>query len=81
MCLCIRGESRAKSAGRIFDALGPQMIQGGFHADRVPEHDRIGDQAERAKLVFLTLAIRLSDFAALAVADGPGSPDGGLRRD
>ena len=50
------------------------MIQGGFHVDRVPEHHRIGDHAKRAELVFLILAIRLSDFAAPAVADGPDHP-------
>ena len=42
--------------------------------DDVPEHDRIGDQGEGAELAFLALAIRLSDFAAPAVADGPDHP-------
>ncbi|AMM18496.1 hypothetical protein AX768_30035 (plasmid) [Burkholderia sp. PAMC 28687] len=46
------------------------MVQGGFDVDRVPKHDHIEHQAECAELVFLTLAVMLTQLAALAVKDG-----------
>jgi hypothetical protein len=38
---------------------------------RVPEHDRIQYQAERPRLILLSLTIALAQFAALAMEDTP----------
>ena len=48
------------------DALGPEMVQGGLPVDGVPEHDRVGDQAEGIPLVFLAWAVGFPYFAALS---------------
>jgi hypothetical protein len=38
----------------------------------VPEHERVEREAERAKLVFLAVAVGLARLAFVAVEDDPG---------
>ena len=53
--------------GTDAEAFSTKALQRRVHVDRVPQDDEIDDEAERAKLVFLTFAIALPQFAALAV--------------
>lgn len=48
------------------------MVEGGVLVARVPEHDGVDDQAERAELVFLPFPVALPELSPLAVEDGPG---------
>jgi hypothetical protein len=48
-------------------AFRAKLVELGVDVDRVPEHDHIDDQPERAKLVLLAISITLAQFAALAV--------------
>ena len=48
------------------------MVEGALGIDRVVEDDRVDDQAERAQLFLLALAVGLAQFAAAAVADVAG---------
>ena len=50
-------------------ALAAQLREHGVHVQRIPQHDHVHDQAERAQLVFLPFAVALEQFAALAVED------------
>jgi len=49
-----------------------QVVEGGVLVARVPEHDGVDDQAERAELVFLPFPVALPELSPLAVEDGPG---------
>ena len=44
--------------------LNAQLIEYSVHINRVPQHDEIDHQAKGAKLILLTLAIPLAQFAA-----------------
>ena len=44
-----------------------QLFESCLHVDCVPEHHHIYDEAQAAKLVFLTLSVRVTDFSATAV--------------
>ena len=48
------------------------MVEGGVLVARVPEHDGVDDQAERAELDFLPFPVALPELSPLAVEDGPG---------
>ncbi len=48
-------------------AFAAQLRQHRIHVQRVPKHDHVHDQAERAQLVFLPFAVALEQLAALAV--------------
>ena len=48
-------------------AIRPDLANGLLHVDGVPMHDGIESQAKSAKLLFLSLLKRTSDFAAFAV--------------
>src|SRR5277367_1597651 len=52
-------------------AVPSQLLDGRLHVDGVPVHDGIEGEAKAAKLFFLPLLKRASDFAALAVVDTP----------
>ena len=54
--------------GQDLVSLGPELIERRIHVNGVPEHDEVDDESERTKLVLLSLAIALAQFAALAVA-------------
>lgn len=53
-------------------AGGGEVVEGALGVDRVVEDDRVDDQAERAELLLLALAVALAQFAAVAVADVAG---------
>jgi hypothetical protein len=53
------------------DAVPSQLLDGRLHVDGVPVDDGIEGKPEAAKLFFLPLPKRASDFAALAVVDTP----------
>jgi hypothetical protein len=55
------------AAGRRGD-----VIEGALGVDRVVENDGVDDQAERAELLFLALAVGLAELAAAAMADVAG---------
>ena len=40
-------------------SIGLQLAQYRIHVVRVPEHDRIDDEAQRAELIFLPLFVAL----------------------
>jgi len=48
-------------------AVQPDLVDGFLHVDGVPVHDGIEGEAKGAKLLFLPLLKRASDFAALAM--------------
>jgi hypothetical protein len=50
----------------------PQLLDRGVQIARVPQHHRVQDQAQRAQLVLLALAVRLVDLPAPAVAQRAG---------
>ena len=52
-------------------AVSSQLLDGRLHVDSVPVDDGIEGKPEAAKLFFLPLPKRASDFAALAVVDTP----------
>src|SRR5450755_4719451 len=66
------GLSRSMSASFDRQAAGAEVVECALGVDRVVEHDRVDDQAERAELFFLALAVALAQFAAVAVADIAG---------
>jgi hypothetical protein len=41
------------------EAFPGQLVHGGFYIQRIPEHDDVEDQAQCAKLVFLSFPIAL----------------------
>ena len=53
-------------------AAGGEVVERSLGVDRVVEDDRVEDQAERAELFFLALAVALAQLAAVAVADVAG---------
>jgi hypothetical protein len=53
-------------------AFGHEVAENGVHIDRVPEHDEIDHESECPQLVFLALAVTLSQFSTLSMKDGPG---------
>jgi hypothetical protein len=53
------------------DTVPPQLLDGFLHVDGVPVHDGIEGKAKGAKLLFLPLAKRTSDFAAFAMVNAP----------
>ena len=53
-------------------ALGAELVERRVHVDRVPEHDDVDHQPERAELVLLAFAVALAQLAALAVEDDAG---------
>ncbi len=65
-------ERRKPSDVVIFDppAAGTHLIQRCLRVARVPEHDRVDDEAERAELVLLSFLVPLPQLAALAEEDG-----------
>ena len=67
-------ETERRKAGYVFVqddmAFRTELVERGIDVDRAPEHDQIDDQPERAKLILLSIAITLAQFAALAVEDG-----------
>ena len=48
-------------------ALLSQLIEYHARANRIPEDDHIGDQAQRAKLILLPVAVALTQLPALTV--------------
>ena len=54
-----------------FHAVQPDLVGGFLHVDGVPMHDGIECEAKGAKLLFLPLLERASDFAALAMVNAP----------
>ena len=61
-------------------AAGGKVVKGALGVDRVVEDDRVDDQAERAELLLLALAVALAQLAAVAVADIACEARGGSRR-
>ncbi len=55
-----------------FAAMGAELVKGGVHAARVPEHDAVQDKAERSEPVFHPLVVALIQLALLAVEDMTG---------
>jgi len=56
------------------DAVQPEMTNGFLHVAGVPMHDGIEGEAEGAKMLFLPLLKRTSDFAAFAMMNAPAEP-------
>ena len=54
------------------ESLGPELVEGSIHVDRVPQDDGVDDQAKGAELILLALAVALAQFTALAVEDNAG---------
>src|ERR1700738_2042614 len=54
------------------ESLGPELVEGSTHVDRVPQDDGVDDQAKGAELILLALAVALAQFTALAVEDNAG---------
>jgi hypothetical protein len=54
-----------------FHAVQPDLVGGFLHVDGVPVHDGIECEAKGAKLLFVPLLERASDFAALAMVNAP----------
>jgi hypothetical protein len=52
-------------------AVPSQLSDGFLHVDGIPMYDGIEGEAKAAKLFFLPLLKRASDFTALAMADTP----------
>jgi hypothetical protein len=50
-------------------SLRAQLVEDRLHVDGVPQDDYVKDQAQRPELILLTLAVALTQFAALAVED------------
>jgi len=46
--------------GSDWEAFPCQLLDGGLDVQRIPEHDDIEDQAQRAQLVFLPFPIALA---------------------
>ena len=53
-------------------SIGLQLAQYRIPVARVPEHDRIDDEAQRAALIFLPLFVAPPSLAALAEEHSPG---------
>jgi hypothetical protein len=49
------------------------LVQLRIQVDRVPQHDDVDHEAKRAEPLFLTPAIALAQFAALAVKHHVGA--------
>lgn len=64
-----RAESLDVFVAGFAGGAGGDVVQGALRVDRVVEDDRVDDQAERAELFFLALAVGLAQFAAAAMAD------------
>lgn len=58
------------SATLDLEALLAKLTQRRIHVDRVPEHNHVDDQSERAELILLALPIPLPQLPALAVKGG-----------
>ena len=54
------------------ESLGPELVEGSIHVDRVPQDDGVDDQAKGAELILLALAVALAQFTALAVENDAG---------
>ena len=71
-------EAKRRQAGHVrgvhLDALGAELSEGRVHVNRVPEHNDVDHEAERAELVLLALAVALAQLALLAVEDGTRQP-------
>jgi hypothetical protein len=52
-------------------AVLPHLLDGRLHVDGIPVDDGIEGKAKAAKLFFLPLLKRASDFAALPMVDPP----------
>jgi hypothetical protein len=52
-------------------AVRPDLADGLLHVEGVPMHNAIESEAKGAKLLFLPLLERTSDFATFAVVDTP----------
>ena len=46
--------------GPDVEAFGTKLVEYGVHVDRVPQHDEVDDDAERAELIFLAFAVALA---------------------
>ncbi len=55
-------------------ASRPEVLQGTLHVHRVPNDDCVDHQPEGGELVFLPLAVALSQLASLAVEHHPRQP-------
>lgn len=60
-----------RQPGHVFipdlKAVRAQLGQSRFHVARVPKHNHVEHQAERAELVFLAFAVVLAQFATFSV--------------
>ena len=45
--------------------LFPELCQYSIHVNRVPQHDDIHNQPQRAQLIFLALPVPLTQFTSL----------------
>jgi len=64
-----------KSSNVLVPDLVPlrhELVQRRVHVDRVPEHDQIDRQPERAQLVLLTLSVTLAQLTPPAMKDDAG---------
>lgn len=70
----LEGERRYPGDVRLADVLpfADKLVERGLDVGRVPECDGVQRQAEGAELLFLFLAVGLSDLAAIAVANAAG---------
>jgi hypothetical protein len=66
------GRQPGNVVGQDLVSLGPELIERRIHVNGVPEHDEVDDESERTKLVLLSLAIALAQFAALAMEEDAG---------
>src|SRR5450631_3116277 len=57
------GRQSADVLGPGLVALSDELVQRRVHIDRVPKHDQIDHESERAELVLLTFAVALAKLA------------------
>ena len=72
MCLKSERGQAGDIRGDHVVTLVAQPVEGGIHVDRIPQYHEVDDDAERAELILLPLAVALAELAALAVKDDPG---------
>jgi hypothetical protein len=68
-------EDQRRQSGDIFrlygKTFGPELFESRIHVERVPQDNNVHHEAQRAKLIFLSLPVALAQFAPLPMKDGP----------
>src|SRR3954469_3028497 len=66
MLTCLKGREPGDVFGPDLVSLGAELAERRIHVDRVPEHDEVDHEPNRAELVLLALAVALAELAPLA---------------